>query len=115
MIVGNVAQFGVLVSVESDTHSIANARGTKQTATAAGRIAAERVVVKHECYAIGTGILMAEIDIEVDVKVGAQVDALIRHHRALLVCRVLGQDENICAGVMGRIAIESYPTAHLLR
>ena len=46
---------------EGDAHTIADAKSAKQIATAAGRIGAERVIMKHECHAIGTCILAAKM------------------------------------------------------
>src|SRR5689334_13396 len=77
MIVGNVAEGDVLVGVECDGYAITDAGSAKETATATGSIGTERVIVKHECDTIGTRILVAQIDIEADHKVRAQIDALI--------------------------------------
>jgi hypothetical protein len=68
--------------------------------------------VKNECHAIGTGrILAAKIEIEAELKVGAQIDALVRHQCASLARRVLGQSVNVARGIVGGVSIPAHATA----
>src|SRR5262245_39518065 len=94
MVIGDVAPRGVLERLEGDTDAIVDAGGSKQTTTIAARIGASQVIVQHESHTIGTRIRVAKIDIEADIKVGTQVDTLIRYHHTLLALCVLRQGDD---------------------
>src|SRR5262245_25298945 len=105
MVVGDVAPRGVLEGVEGDTDTILDAGGTKQTTTVAGRIGTERVIVQHKCHTIGTHILVAEIDIEADVKVETEVDAPVRHYHTFLALCVLREGDDVARGIIVGVSI----------
>ncbi len=71
--------------------------------------------MEHEGHAVGSRAVTAEIDLEGQVEIGVQVKALIGHHRAVLVQRVLRQGEDVTRGVVMGVTIERYVRAHLLR
>ena len=116
VVVGNIRRdLDVLKRVELDRQAVRNANGAETPSGRAERFRAARIVMQHERHAVGTAIIVADVDLEGDRESLREVKALLRHGAAGLHRRVRRNREAVVVEVVGGIARRFQLNSHVER